>query len=211
MKTALSAAIGLLAATLGASATLITQEQVFSGTPNWTQNLAFDQFNPQLGVLNSVDLTLLGSVQVATSIQNTSAGDISFSLSDDFTLGSTVPSGSPVTLTKQLDQSFGVPYQQTAAQTASGTATLGRILTGDLSSWVGQGTVNLSASASDTYSERITGGNFVASIDPTAELDATVVYDYTAVPDNPLPASVALVALGVVCWLAAKRQPLGNR
>ena len=200
------AGAGWLALTLGARADMITQDQSYSGLTDWTQNLTFSQFNPQLGVLNSVTITETANVLLTSSILNTSAGTSSFSISDDFTLGSTVPSAAPLALAATLNQAFTIPTGNTVGRTSTGATSQGETLTSALSAWEGQGAVVLAADANDEFSYRITGGNNSVNLTSTAGLDATVTYNYTPVPDGPLPLWASLSGLGLVFWCAAGRR-----
>lgn len=201
------ATVGFMAAALGAHAAMITQEQSYFGETDWTQDLTFSQFNTALGTLNSVDITLTGAAQLTTSAQNNSAGSMYVRVTDDLTLSSTVPDSSPLTLAKTLAQSFSVPVGQTVNLTTTGTVSDNQTYNSGLAAWEGVGTIILAGEADDSISSSISGGNYNVSFTTTAGLDAVVTYNYTAVPDGPVPWWASLGAIGGVCWLAAGHKP----
>ena len=206
MKKTLMAVAGLLVLTLEAQANTITQDQSYSGLTDWTQNLTFNQFDPSLGTLNSVAVNLAGNVELTSSVQNNSAGTASFSISEDFTLTGTVPDSSPLTLDKTLAQSYAIAMGATVNQSTSGTASQNEVLYSGFSDWEGLGTIVLPAVANDEFSYRITGGNNSVNLTSVAGLQATVTYDYTAMPEGPLPLWASLGGIFPVLWLAARQK-----
>lgn len=206
MKATWLAINGIFVLVLGARADIITQEQSYSGLTDWSQNLTFNQFNPAWGALNSVTINLDGNVTLTSSIQNNAAGTAYFNITEDFTLQGTVPGSSPLTLSPVLNQSYNIPSGSTVGQTTMGSASQGATLTSGLSAWEGPGTVVLPGSADASFSYSISGGNNVVNLTSVAGLDATVTYDYTAVPDSPVPFWAGGGGLAMVFWMAVRQR-----
>ena len=194
-----------------ANATLVTYSwsQANSST-NWTQSFALQQFNPGMGTLNSVTLTLNGIldqtlkyenmdgagqyVKYFFSSENEDKTRCEYSLS--FTggsLGTTIynaPSYINIpTYDGTLDYAgtSGATHEFNLTQSANNV-----YIDGGMSPFVGTGSVAFNASATGWMVVTYSGGNMSLAPNTLAGANVTVAYDYTI----PEPATMALLSLG---------------
>jgi hypothetical protein len=187
---------------------------------DWTNSLAFPQFNPAIGTLQSVALTLSGSL--STKITVTNNAGIGSTGSTKTTVAYTVqdsgnmlqgknPPGTPPTYEPQLtvdSDTFGFQLdaggQQTSDMlTGSGNSNTTYNAAPILAEFSGNGSITLTAS---TFTQVIvslnTGGDTDGSQSTSAGLTGSVTYTYTAFPE---PSTVALLAIGALGLLARRR------
>lgn len=203
------AALALLVAAPVAYAdsyTVSAQSTNFSGS---TLNVA--QFNPALGTLNSVDITLSGfgtTDIIATEIAgiptsvNTLFTSVALQLTDPTValtinqslVGQPLVGGSPIGLFNPLSIGALATYDSGSLALA-GTATSDLGITTDLSSYIGLSNLvfDLAGIANTTIS--YSGGNLTTSQKTSAGADITVTYNYSEGPP-PVPEPSTLILFG---------------
>jgi hypothetical protein len=184
--------------------------------------LRVDLFNPALGILNSVEVTLEGYLRSGGQVTNNAAGPEDFTVStraqlyegvlaagSPMALPGTFPIFNPFDLIEQeayMALPAGVPTAFGPDQTDKGPLTvLSTTNAVDLAQFVGVGQFGY-----DFTTEILTtilggGGNIDTSIDTIAGAKLTVTYDYD-VPSVPEPALTGLFGLGLVGLGFARRR-----
>ena len=176
-----------LLATLSFQAAVPTQKTDFSAP------VSLPRFDPALGTLNRVDVTLAASATTSGTARNNAANPQTFTMTDDVEVDLTDASGTTTLLAPHLvstrsfeglatEQSvvFG-PFNPTASASASYTSGA------DFARFAGgPGSVPLAVTTLSSESIRGGGGNVLATFDTVAGAVVTVVYDYT-----PAPVSIA--------------------
>jgi large repetitive protein len=165
--------------------------QFVNPTTGETKTDTFNQFDPSLGTLTSVDILVNGTLTSDIKIENTdgSSGQVNASVSGNITM-----SGIPGTTNPVVTTLNGTPQQTTiapdgtvdfGAQTVSGSQTITLDATQqDLSAYIGTGTISVTEQANSTSSA--TGpGNIVDTIASNGGATVQIVYHYT--PTNGLP------------------------
>jgi hypothetical protein len=175
------------------------------------ESLAFQEFDPSLGTLNSVTLDLSGTLTTTLTVGN---------LSGSFGAGAALSSGSAstqTTLTVQdplgneslLNLTASFPFTNLSPTSGSNTITSGALMqTGSngstyvspavLAEFTGLSTISLSSSTSTLTGVLYTGGTAAAyaSQAPMAALTGSVTYNYTPAV-VPEPSTFALLTVGV--------------
>lgn len=180
-----------------------TNSPVPSSTTDWTSILAFPQFDPSLGTLTQVDLSLSSSFNTVLSVVNSSPNSSSGNARTELQI--TVQDVGNLLYAPEIDAfSPELNYSLSAGGSTSSTllaetATAVEDYTNStiLGQFTGGGTISLPAS---TFTQTVvsnTGGNTAASQMTTASLTGTVTYEYTpnAVPE---PSTLALLAVGAI-------------
>jgi hypothetical protein len=202
----------LLVCILGvtANATLLTYtySKPISAT-NWTEALNVQQFDPSLGTLNSVTLTVEGGISQTFMFENTgaSAGTIQFSNgkttgclyeikyagSDLVTLDIlNTPSYSFTAFDGNFD--FGGTSGKTDIIGQSGANAAIFADGPTLGIFTGLGTVAIDAKATGRSYWQSDSGNISVGVSTRAGADIAVTYDYTV----PEPATMVLLGLGAL-------------
>ncbi len=160
---------------------LTTAPQSFSfadSTADWSDSLPVAQFNPALGTLEAVNLTLSGEVLGSVSVQNEDTGSAWVSTSQTVTisLGSSL-SVAP-TINDYMSLAGGASQSDTGlAASLWNNATLTDA--SDLAAFIGQGTVTVPMAAVGSGS--LYGpGDLLATL--LAQSDATATVSYTYLP-----------------------------
>jgi hypothetical protein len=195
--------------------------------------LALEQFNPSLGTLQSVDITLYGGGTVfftAALTANGGTGGATLtinSLSDTLTLkaaGASVPVNLALTGTYTPSSAIVItavtppqPVVNTPVVTIPSSNISSGLLTDstDLTDFSGLGNVDLTLSGSDftTYSGNLTGTGYLASVGSTSTGggDATVTYNYIGQPGNtPEPGTLSLFGTGLLGLAGMLRYRFGK-
>jgi hypothetical protein len=183
--------------------------QTFSPT-DWdgtTQSVTLPQFDPTLGTLTAVSLSLYGNASSSGSLVNTgsSTADVASYLATlDVTLQA--PGGELLTVSPQL---FSIsapitldPGQSYAfgAGTPVNSSDSTAVSPSDFAPYTGTGNLNFPLSTATTTTGDVTGGNLTISQATGARAQATVIYTYDLAPatDVPEPASAALLGAGLL-------------
>lgn len=183
---------------------------------NWSGNLSVPLFNPSLGSLISVDITLDGSVSGTAKYENLSASPATINLNLQATITLTKPDTStlvqiiplanisdPATaydLTTDFDGDSGGTFSG-----LSGAASDSTTLTApaDLALFTGIGTISLPASATGA-SFGSGSGNLITQFSSSAGAGMTVKYNYSV--EVPEPGTLALLSGGLLI-AAVRRRP----
>ncbi len=170
---------------------------------DWTGSLAFPQFNPALGTLESVELDLSSGLTTTLTVQNNAESGSTGTVKTELQV--TVQDGGNNLNAPELDllsPSFG--YSLNAGQgitsgllTENGSDDEVYTSAPVLSEFTGGGTITLPAS---TFTQTLlanTGGNTNAQQVTDADLTGTVTYTYTPVP-TPEPSTLVLLGAAAV-------------
>ncbi|NVN97961.1 MAG: PEP-CTERM sorting domain-containing protein [Geobacteraceae bacterium] len=195
-------------------------------SPPVNANLAFQQFNTILangnvGILNSVDISVNGQVRADFSIKNTSAVQVNINsnISGDLLLSLegvdviTLSSGSWVSTTKnKLASGATWTTNNSLSQIASDSTTL----TGstDLALFTGTGLVDLLVYTNLMVSTGISGGtDYINSSQAWAKENVTITYNYTdgGPPAAPEPGTILLLGSGILAFGARSMARLRRR
>lgn len=187
---------------------LTTTTPIPSTATDWTLSLAFPQFNPALGILQSVQLDLSGAFTTTITVTNdaltsssgTAKTEVQFTVQDG---GSNLIAPSLDLLSPVFNYSLlagGSTSSGPLAQTglASNTYTIPAVL----AEFTGAGSFVLPAT---TFTQTLlanTGGNTSASQVTSASLTGSVTYTYNPIPE---PGTLALVGCGLL-GLAIRRR-----
>lgn len=176
-----------------------TSTPIPSTLTDWVSSLTFQQFNPSLGTLNSVELDLSTGLSTTLTIHNTGGGPSSGTAQTEVRV--TVQDAGLNLNTPELD--LLVPSGGYAYSLASGSSVTSGLLTKNgsssdvytllaiLTEFTGSGTIGLPAG---TFTQTLlanTGGNTSATQVTDASLTGTVIYTYTS--GVPEPATMALM------------------
>jgi hypothetical protein len=190
-----------------------TTTPIASTLTDWNGTLSFQQFNPSLGTLTSVELDLSSTLTTTLTVTNNSPTSSSYGnaktdmyvsvkgplndapqlevLSQGFTYG---------TLLNQLGAGDSVV---SGLLTKSGTSSNIYTLSSVLSAFTGTGSISLPASTATYTDIAVTGGNTFSSQVTNANLTGTVTYTYTPVP---LPSALLLLGPGLLSLVGIKRR-----
>jgi hypothetical protein len=207
----------LLLAAVGRADTISFHESIPLTETDWSDFLTFDQFDPSLGVLNSVELELTGPFEGSMRLENESYGRVFFSMSLAWGLELFRPDQSLLITVEaaKLEEGLLDPYDgQTDFSGSSGVTfdvaaepTDSALFTdpGDLELFTGSGTIDLPIAAVGEFTVEVTGGgegpqSYVAEYDALAGAEVTLTYDYI-----PEPGSLVLLSIGGLAILSRKR------
>lgn len=204
----------------GATTTAVQTRVVAPATTGWTQALDFGRFDPTLGQLLSVNVTIHGTLADSFSITNRAHVVSGFQLLDQSALSLVGPGGVSLVSSNLTTISFGnLGQADTFGATDAGSAasadfsaqTGGDWTPTDLALFNGSGDImlNLDSTAS-LYAQ--SGGNW--DIHSRGQAGATVTLDYVYDPHGtPLPATAVpeppvrlLFGLGIALTLLAHRR-----
>lgn len=212
--TSLLAVTSLLAA-CATTASAATSGPFTTSTPisftltDWTSTLSFPQFNPGLGVLNSVQLDFTSTLRTTLTVENNAASSSSGTAKTEIQV--TVQDAGNNLIAPEIDllsPVFGYSLAPGASLTSplltqTGSSSDLYTLAAILAEFTGAGNITLNAS---TFSQTLlanTGGNTAASQVSDASLTGTVTYTYSVVPE---PSTVALLSLAALPLLRRQRR-----
>ena len=218
---------GLLLAgmTLAANAVTITQgPSTVTGPTDFSGSLFFAKFNPSLGTLDSVFLTLRTSLTTTLTVTNNSTDPSSGNAKTELQAALYDPSatvtttGNVLTLTggtfKVQDDVLTTPVSYSLAGGSTtvlnpptknaGTGAVNITSPGSIAFFSGAGTASVNYKTFTTTVLSNTGGNTSASQSTTDGLSATLIYNYT--PFTPEPGTWAILAAGASTGLVAIRR-----
>lgn len=177
---------------------------------NWTQTFAVTQFDPALGTLNSVSITVDADLSQTLMFENFNGpGSITFSAGASttgcayvvkYTAGATLVSAdivnTPTYAFSAYDgvMDFGGTSGHTDVVVLSGVNSAMYVDGATLAAFSGLGTVSIDATATGRSAYSFTGGNGAVGVMTSAGADVTVVYDYEPIPE---PATMALLVGGL--------------
>lgn len=178
-------------------------------TTDWTKSLDFPKFNPALGTLSKVELSITGEIKTTVTVTNNAS-----SASDgNAKTHVTVTVQDPLTLLSVMPDIYSPPFDYTlaaGASTTSGLLTKSETKSDNwtsaaiLTEFTGAGNITLSAV---TFTETVlanNGGNTYASQVTDANATGLVTY-YYAVPE-PSGIMALLTGLGGLLGVGLKRR-----
>lgn len=223
VKTTFAAIVAATAMTGAASAATVSYSDTldFQSTNFADQVLSLTQFDPTLGTLNSVSVTLDGTVlgNASGESRDAASATVTLNLSAEIT-ASTAALDSLAVVLPVASESFAatafdgsIDFGGTSGVSLTGltaTESAFSMLTGtDMAEFIGAGTVDILIGASGiAYGSG--AGNLITEFATEAGANVTVVYDYdpsvTPPAPVPLPAGLPLLALGMGALAIARRR-----
>jgi hypothetical protein len=220
----------VLMMTVSAGASLITRTDtvvgLFDKVPD--RDLSIPQFDPALGTLNSVSITVTTALQASLGFENTNP-----TKGGTFDVYTYWPSDPTVYTRAKVDLSFNNSVILTSGYTDAHKYTLSNITAYDgitdyagtsgrtvatfsdadslplffstgLDQFIGTGNLTFGVNSNALTALSVSGGNNSTRMATTGQAGVTVVYDYTT--PVPEPASMGLMALGCLGLLRRKMQ-----
>jgi hypothetical protein len=204
--------------------TFTTSTPIAPTLTDWTSSLAFQQFNPSLGTLQSVTLGLSSGLTTTLTVKNigstipsngNASTEVLVAVVDPSGIIGTLPTYTPFPVAPsnpQLDyMSGGFSYNSLAAgtQVTSGTLTGSEsnsttyTAAGLLAEFTGAGNI-LMPTGTLTYTNLSnSGGNTESSQVTYAHLTGTVTYTYTPVP---VPSALLLLGPGLIGLVGLRKR-----
>jgi len=206
------AAIGMAAVAAKADSTVSYTNSIALSLTDWTNSVSFTKFNPSLGVLHSMSVTLNNGLSTIISVTNgalsSSSGTAKTTIDFNLDAGSynLFGGGSQANGAPNVDEynSPGYGYSlDPGAGTTSGVLTKTHSYTGSsitdsttLDAFTGTGSVDLTAWTFTQTDLANSGGNTAESQITEASADYIVTYDFTPAP-APEPSAVAMLGAGL--------------
>lgn len=187
---------------------------------------SLSQFDPSLGTLTAVKITLTGngSTVLTVTAQNPDYAtvltalytDVGLLLTDPGDVAvhnlQTVTGGPAVDEFDPLTVNYGFPYNSGSQSLNSGDLSVTQTLNSNLSSFIGLGTVTFDLAGAASTTESFTGGEFIAGQNTDAGAGVTIEYDYTPPPSGtPEPGTLTLFGTGLLGLAGALRLKLKSR
>lgn len=180
---------------------------------NWADELSFPLFDPSLGVLEHVELTLSVTVDALVQLESLDSGpaDLYAMLSSEVQVDTSGGAGLlGISLDDNVSRSVSAFDGLMDFDGASGAtvavvhdATDSVILDSDLGMFIGSGSLQLPISA-EAESQVGGAGNLLAMLSTSASVNATLDYHFTQVP-APSAAMLGAMGFGLVGWIGRRR------
>lgn len=187
--------------------TLPYSDTLASATTDWSGTLSFPKFDASLGILNSVQIDLFGTIGSLVTITNNAASETSGRIDINIELSvSGAHFNVPVMNMAIPAYYFTFPAGQSLnSGSLSQSASSSNIFTapGILSEFTGTETIILNAATLTETSASYTGGNIDFNQITSCGLTGTVIYNYQheLVPE---PATMSLLGMGVLSLIRRK-------
>ena len=204
------------------AATIMQTKNYGAGTPNFTETLTFNKFDPSLGTLNSVKIKMLVNVSGGSLTVDNDGVDpasVTVELGADGAVTSTDVTIAP---TVGASASTGAVFNL-AAENGDGPSNIdpsgpdGAVHNGGsdsgmdmqfinaafFSDYTGLGTFDVDAEIDQILDFGSIGGVEGSFTPVTADGNVMITYDYTAVPE---PSSIAMIILGLVGFFFARKR-----
>jgi hypothetical protein len=194
-----------------------TPNQVFTvadATTGWTQTLKVAQFDPSLGTLNTVNVTIIGDVRARATVENVSDTATTITTTQSANIGIGAPDGyqqstakPTVTTTAPVGPRAGASNFDTGVQTATATTSFQLGSAKDLAAFTGTGTIAVPLSA--TGSGAVSGGSaLLAMLAETAGATVEISYGYT--PTTQTTSTAFVAAPSIACFASGTRIATSN-
>lgn len=206
----IAAIVAVVCITGAASAdSVMYNDSIPLSTTNWSSSVTIPQFNPTLGILDSIEFSLAGHVEGDASYESLDAAPatVTLELAAEIELqrpdNSVLVAALPLVQTVEnaaahdgnidFDGPSGSTFDNLSGDQTE-MATLGPpVLPSDLAIFVGFGSISLPVEASGA-SQGSGAGNLLLQFHTSASADVAVTYNYTV----PEPGSLALLTLGAL-------------
>jgi len=179
-----------------------TSTPIPSTLTDWTGSLTFQQFDPSLGTLTSVELILYSEMDTTFTVKNngssSSSGDVQTRLRLSVSGGNITGAPQISVLFPASPFSFNLTPGETITSgpyTATGSSDLTYTDSSVLAAFTGPGTITLAAGTITRTLAEFTGGNPDFSQTTHANFTGTVIYHYTSVPE---PSTMLLLGIGLI-------------
>jgi hypothetical protein len=217
----LSAIAGLALLGLSAHAGTITQTyNVPVQVTDYTQTFTFNKFDPSLGTLDSIELSLAATGNFSGNVTNNAAGLESFKVTESSDVTFTGPDATSVVSTLAASQNY--TNLAPGATTPFGPfnpgpgAVMILVPTANFGTYIGTGTLSPGFTLSTLSGQAISGGggNIASALTTKVGGDATLIYTYhtpltTPVPEPGAWASMSIGVLGLMALgLKARKKNL---
>jgi hypothetical protein len=206
---ALGAAIVLLGAarTQAATISFVTTTPVASTKTDWSSFLDFQEFDPSLGTLTSIEIQTSEGFDTTLTVTNESGSSSGGTLQTEIFVTLTDPSGLPAGISQQSDTlipSSKITYSlapggsyTTGTYTGSATTDATYVAPAILTEFTGSALIDIPVSTLTFANQQNTGGNTTASQVTHASATGDIIYTYTEAAAVPEPASFGLIGLGL--------------
>jgi hypothetical protein len=221
LRTGTLSAVAGLALLGSAHAGTITQTNTVPvQTTDFTKTFTFNQFDPSLGTLDSVELSLATTGDFGGNVTNKAAGAESFKVTEASDVTFTGPDATSVVSSLAASQNY-------TNLAAGATANFGPFNPGDgpvaifvptanFGTYTGTGTLSPGLTVSTESSQTVAGGggNITSALSTKVGANATLIYTYHTPSTNPTPepgawASMSIGVLGLMALgLKARRKNL---
>ena len=219
LRTGTLSALAGVALISNAQAGSITQNvNIPVQTTDLAKTFTFNQFNPALGTLDSVELSVAATGNFAGNVTNNASGAETFDVTEQTALTFTGPDATSVTSNLSATQSYlGLTPGTTAAFgpfTPGPGAVTKFVPSANFGTFIGTGLLTSTVGTVSGQSIIGGGGNIAAALTTKAGAEATLIYTYHTPTTSPVPepgawASMSIGVLGLMALgLKARKKNL---